>query len=52
MSGAVPSLAQILTRRLVLIAGVVVLLNIAVVGAYYGTDRRELEAEVVAHEIE
>lgn len=52
MSGAVPSLAQILTRRLVLIAVAVVLLNIAVVGAYYGTDRRALEAEVVAHEIE
>lgn len=52
MSGATPSLAQVLTRRLALIAAAVVLLNVAVVGAYYGSDRRGLEAEAIAHETE
>ncbi len=52
MSATTPSLAQILIRRLALIAAAVVLLNIAVVGAYYGSDRRELETEAVAHETE
>lgn len=52
MNGATPSLAQVLTRRLALIAAAVVLLNIAAVGAYYGSDRRELEAEAIAHETE
>lgn len=41
-------LAEILTRRLALLAGVVVLLNVVAVGVYYGTDRRELEAEAIA----
>lgn len=41
-------LAQILIRRLALIACVIVVLNMLVVGVYYGSDRPELEAEVVA----
>lgn len=41
-------LAQVLIRRLTLIATVIVLLNMVVVGLYYGSDRPELEAEVVA----
>lgn len=41
-------LAQVLIRRLALIAGVIVVLNMVVVGLYYGSDRAELEAEVVA----
>lgn len=52
MSGVAPPLAQILTRRLAMIAAALVLLNMAAVGAYYGSDRRELEAEAVAHETE
>jgi len=41
-------LAQVLIRRLALIAAVIVALNLGVVGLYYGSDRPELEAEVVA----
>lgn len=41
-------LAQLLIRRLTLIATVIVALNMVVVGLYYGSDRPELEAEVVA----
>ncbi len=41
-------LAQALTRRLALIAAAIVALNMAAVGFYYGSDRRALEAEVVA----
>ena len=41
-------LAQILTRRLALIAAVIVVLNMGLVGVYYGTDRPELEDEVVS----
>jgi two-component system OmpR family sensor kinase len=41
-------LAQVLIQRLVLIATVIVVLNMAVVGLYYGSDRAELEDEVVA----
>lgn len=41
-------LAQVLIRRLVLITVIIVVLNMIVVGAYYGSDRAELEAEVVA----
>ena len=41
-------LAQTLIRRLTLIASVIVVVNMVVVGLYYGTDRSELEAEVVA----
>lgn len=41
-------LAQVLIRRLALIAAVIVVLNMAVVSLYYGSDRAELEAEVVA----
>lgn len=41
-------LAHVLIRRLTLIATVIVLLNMVVVGLYYGSDRPELEAEVVA----
>jgi len=40
-------LAQVLTRRLALVALVIVFLNIVAVGAYYGADRRALEVEVV-----
>jgi two-component system OmpR family sensor kinase len=40
-------LAQVLIRRLALIATVIVALNMVVVGLYYGSDRPELEAEVV-----
>lgn len=45
-------LAQTLTRRLTLIAAVVVAFNLLVVGAYYTSNLRSLEAEVVAHEME
>lgn len=45
-------LAQVLIRRLALIAGVIVAVNIAVVSLDYGTDRPELEAEVVAGVVE
>jgi two-component system OmpR family sensor kinase len=41
-------LAQVLIGRLTLIATVIVVLNMVVVGLYYGSDRSELEAEVVA----
>lgn len=41
-------LARVLIRRLTLIATVIVVLNMVVVGLYYGSDRPELEAEVVA----
>jgi two-component system OmpR family sensor kinase len=41
-------LAQVLIRRLALIAAVIVVLNMLVVGLYYGSDLQELEAEVVA----
>lgn len=41
-------LARTLTQRLIMIAAGIVALNIAVVGAYYGSDRRALEAEVIA----
>lgn len=52
MTGSAPSLAQILTRRLTIIAAAVLLLNIAVVGTYYGSDRRELETQAMVHEME
>jgi len=45
-------LAQILTWRLVIMAGVIVVLNAIAVGAYYGTDRREIENEAVARQFE
>jgi two-component system OmpR family sensor kinase len=41
-------LAQVLILRLTLIATVIAVLNMVVVGLYYGSDRPELEAEVVA----
>lgn len=41
-------LARTLTQRLIMIAAGIVALNIAVVGAYYGSDRRALEAELIA----
>lgn len=47
-----PPLARFLARRLVLIAGFVVLLYSLAVGLYYGTDRRALDAELVAHQVE
>lgn len=47
-----PPLARFLARRLVLIAGLVVLLYSLAVGLYYGTDRRALDAELVAHQVE
>ena len=43
-----PPLAQLLTRRLTLIATVIVALNIAMFGLYYSADRAALEAEAVA----
>ncbi|WP_119168186.1 sensor histidine kinase [Algihabitans albus] len=46
------SLAQILTRRLILIASAVVVLNVGLVGLYYGSDTRELETQVVADAME
>lgn len=42
------ALAQVLIRRLALIAAVIVAANMLAVGLYYGSDRPELEAEVVA----
>ncbi len=48
MTRAGRPLAQVLIRRLALIAAAIVALNLAVVGLYYGSDRPELEAEVVA----
>lgn len=51
MSGAArsgPPLAKVLARGLVVIAGVVFVVNSVAVGLYYGSDRRALEAEVVA----
>lgn len=41
-------LARVLIWRLALVAAVIVVLNMGVVGVYYGSDRPELEAEVVA----
>ena len=41
-------LAQSLTRRLALIAAVIVALNMLAVGLYYGADRPALESEAVA----
>jgi two-component system OmpR family sensor kinase len=41
-------LAQVLIWRLTLIATMIVVLNMVVVGLYYGSDRPELEAEVIA----
>lgn len=52
MSRRPPSLSQVLTRRLVLLAGTIFLLNSLAVGVYYGSDRRGLEAEVVARQTE
>ncbi|WP_227288098.1 HAMP domain-containing sensor histidine kinase [Boseongicola sp. H5] len=52
MNKDAPSLAQRLTRRLTMIAAAVVVLNIAIVGIYYGSDQRELENEALIHEIE
>ncbi len=47
-----PPLAKMLARRLTLIAGVVLLLNSLVIGLYYGSDRRTLEAELVNDQVE
>ncbi|HEV8033675.1 HAMP domain-containing sensor histidine kinase [Yoonia sp.] len=47
-----PTLAQRLTQRLTMIAAVIVVLNIAIVGIYYGSDQRELQNEALIHEIE
>ncbi|GFE67315.1 sensor histidine kinase [Litoreibacter roseus] len=52
MNKDAPSLARRLTRRLTIIAAAVVVLNIAIVGIYYGSDQRELENEALIHEIE
>lgn len=43
-------LGRLLAQRLLLIAGVVFLLNSIAVGIYYGSDRRALEAEVIAEQ--
>lgn len=40
-------LVQVLTRRLALMAGLVVFLNVVAVALYYGFDRRELETEAI-----
>lgn len=45
-----PPLSQVLTRRLVLLAGAIFLLNSLAVGVYYGSDRRGLEAEAVGRQ--
>lgn len=45
------SLASRLIRQLALIAAVVVALNLAVIGTYYGSDQRALEAEMVEAEV-
>jgi two-component system OmpR family sensor kinase len=45
-------LARILTWRLSLMAGLVVLVNLTIVGLYYGTDRRELEIEAIDQIVE
>jgi len=45
-------LAQILTRRLMLMALAVLLLNVVAVAVYYGSDRRETEDEAIAHQFE
>ncbi len=47
-----PPLARFLARRLLLIAGIVFVVNSIAVGLYYGSDRRALEAEVVAAQVE
>ncbi len=47
-----PPLARFLARRLFLIAGIVFVVNSIAVGLYYGSDRRALEAEVVAAQVE
>lgn len=47
MTAARRPLAQLLTRRLTMIAVAVVALNVVVVGTYYGTDRPALEAEAI-----
>lgn len=52
MNKGAPSLAQRLTLRLTMIAAAIVVLNIVIVGIYYGSDQRELENEALIHEIE
>lgn len=47
-----PPLAKLLARRLFVIAGAVFVLNSVAVGLYYGSDRRALEAEVVAGQVQ
>lgn len=45
---ATAPLARTLTRRIALITAVIVALNMGMIGVYYGSDRPELESEVVA----
>lgn len=52
MTGPNHPLARILTRRLALIAVMIVALNIAIVGLEYGSDQRALEAYAVSDVIE
>ena len=47
-----PTLTQILTRRLTWLAVGAVIVNVVAVGIYYGTDRRELESEVIDLQME
>ncbi len=47
-----PPLAKLLTRRLLLIAGIVFLVNSVAVGIYYGSDRRTLEGDAVDDQVE
>jgi two-component system OmpR family sensor kinase len=47
-----PPLAKFLARRLLVIAGIVFILNSVAVGLYYGSDRRALEAEAAAAQVE
>lgn len=47
-----PPLRKLLTQRLAIIATVVLVLNSLAVGIYYGSDRRELDTEVVNNQVE
>jgi two-component system OmpR family sensor kinase len=47
-----PSLATMLARRLLVLAAIIFVVNSIAVGIYYGSDRRALEAEMVARSID
>ncbi len=48
---ATQSLASILTRKLAWIAFIVLLVNAGAVAFYYGSNRAELEQEVIAEQM-